>query len=153
MIARLFLAAILLPATLLRAEDPAPQASPAAPASPPPPALRARLSDLTGALGNEGFKVRDGCWTGKLEGGKARGLKLNLFAGNQYWLCAVAPEDTRELNIAVFDADGKAVTVLPYGQAGLVAAGLTVETTGLYVVELRAAAGQSPDFCFTYLFK
>jgi hypothetical protein len=151
MIARLLLAAILLPAAFLRAQDPAPQASPAP--NGPPPALRARLSDLAGALGNEGFKVRDGWWTGKLEGGKPRGLKLNLFAGNQYWLCAAAPEDVRELQIAVFDADGKAVTVLQHAQPGLVAAGLTVETTGLYVVELRAAAGQSPDFCFTYLFK
>lgn len=153
MILRLLMLASIFPALLVRAEPtPSPASTP--PGDPAPaPAFRARLFDLAGALGNEGFKVRDGCWVGRLEGGKPRRLALNLFAGNQYWLCAAVPEDARGVKISVHDAAGKPVTVLSHQQPGLIAAGLTAETTGPYFVELLAPAGQSPDFCFTYLFK
>lgn len=150
---RLFIMMAFLPALVLQAQEPVAPTTPAPSDPSPAPALRSRLFELAGALGNEGFKVRDGCWVGRLEGGKPRLLKLNLFAGNQYWLCAATPDDVRGLKIAVYDAAGKPVTVLPHQQPGLVAAGLTAATTGQYFVELQAASGQSPDFCFTYLFK
>jgi hypothetical protein len=157
MTARLVLFAVLFPAVLL-AQQPAASPAAAPKDSAPSPAsiqagLRSRLLDFSGALGNEGFKVRDGCWTGRLEGGKARSIKLNFFAGNQYWLCAAVPGEGRGLQIKVYDAAAKPVEVIPYQQAGLAAAGLTADRTGLYFVEIQTSPGQSPDFCFTYLFR
>ncbi len=145
----------------LHAQEPGGSASPApaaADAAPPAAdeiqiALRARLLDFAGALGNEGFKVRDGYWSGALDSGKIRRVSVNLFAGNQYWFCAAVPEDARGLKIAVFDPAGKPVVSVPHKAPGLAAAGVTAEATGQYFVEVQGSAGQSRPFCLIYLFK
>lgn len=130
------------------AEEPKPSPTPD-----PSVPLRARLMDLGGALANEGFRSRDGFWSGRLEPGKPRRLAVNLFAGNQYWFCAAVGQPGEGPAIALYDPQGQAVKGLVYDAEGLAAVGVTAGTTGRYVVEVKAPHGAACDFCLIYLFK
>lgn len=142
-----------------RAQLPSPAAKPepeaAAPADPQSkaPPLRARVLELAGAMGNDGFKLRDGLWSGRLEPGQPKRLAVNLFAGNQYWFCAATPEGSRGPKLALFDAQGKPVSTLAYDGPGLAAVGVTAAATGRYFIELAPGSGHASDFCLIYLFK
>lgn len=144
---RLFLAGMLL-GVAAAAEEPQP--SPTPPAG--DPALRARLLEFGGALANEGFRLRDSFWAGRLESGKPKRLAVNLFAGNHYWFCAATGSATRP-RVVLYDPRGEVVPVLEHDGEGLAAAGVTAAATGRYVVEVEAARGPASDFCLLYLFK
>lgn len=139
------------------APSPTPSASPAA-ANPAPandrvPALRVRLHDLAGALANDGFKLRDRVWSGRIEGGKPSRLAVNLFAGNHYWFCAAATPEVKALKVSLFDAKGQHVETLEHAEAGLAAAGLTSPATGEYFIQVETTDGTAGEFCLLYLFK
>lgn len=117
------------------------------------PLLRARVLEFAGALGNEGFKVRDDFWTAHLEGGASARLAVNLFAGNHYWFCAAAPERSPEIKLSLFDPRGEPVKTNDHKSADLAAAGVTATTTGRYVVQVENTGGAAADICLVYLFK
>lgn len=141
--------AAALTATAL-AQDPSPSPSP----EPlPSAALRVRLSDMTGALSNEGFKTRDRVWNGKIKPGQPLRLAVNLFRGNQYWFCVAVEPEIKSPRVSVFGPDGQAVHASAHSEPGLAAAGVTAESTGQYFIEIETSAGPASDFCFLYLFK
>jgi hypothetical protein len=127
------------------------------PQSSPPPdpvvPLRARLLDFSTVLANEGFRLRDGFWSGRLDGDKPRRLAVNLFAGNSYWFCAAAAAPEARPVVALYDPRGEPVAGLVYDGEGLAAVGVTAATTGRYLVEVKAPRGGASDFCLIYLFK
>lgn len=126
---------------------------PSPPAAEQPPSLRPALYDLAGALGNEGFKVRDGVWSGVLQGGKPQRLALNLFAGNQYWFCAASSAPGESPSIMLRDPSGQAVDLVPFKRDRVSAAGVTAGATGRYILEIGGSARGSREFCVLYLFK
>ena len=134
------------------AEDPSPSPSPS-PEPLPSATLRARLSDLTGALSNEGFKSRDRVWSGKVKPGQPQRLAVNLFRGNQYWFCAAMDPEIKSPRVTVFGPDGRAVETARHSDPGLAAAGVTAEVTGQYFIEVETSSGPATEFCFVYLFK
>jgi hypothetical protein len=141
---------------LCAAQTPAPEPSPAEgnpAATDRAPALRVRLHDLAGALANDGFKLRDRVWSGRLEGGKPARLAVNLFAGNHYWFCAAATPEVKEVKVSLFDAKGQPVETLEHTEPGLAAAGLIAPVTGEYFVQIGSADGAAGEFCLLYLFK
>ena len=110
--------------------------------------------DLGGALSNEGFKMRDRLWTGKVEPGAPQRLAVNLFRGNHYWFCASADPEARGLEVSVFGPDGAPVAgAAGHAEPGIAAAGVTAATTGRYFVEIRTSGGPASGFCLLYLFK
>lgn len=115
--------------------------------------LRARVLEFAGALGNEGYKVRDGFLTARLEGGASARLAVNLFAGNHYWFCAAVPERSPQIGISLFDPQGEAVKTNDHKTADLAAAGVIAATTGRYVVQVDNTGGAAADICLVYLFK
>jgi len=119
----------------------------------PEPGLRAALYEVAGALGNEGFKVRDGIWSGKLEAGVPQRLAVNLFAGNHYWFLATAGAGARGLELSLFDSAGRPVPVASEGPPGLAVAGVTAGATGQYFLQIGSAGGPTADFRLLYLFK
>lgn len=132
------------------AQDPSPSPSP----EPLPSAtLRVRLSDLTEALSNEGFKSRDRVWSGRVKPGESQRLAVNLFRGNQYWFCSAVDPEIESLRVTVFGPNGEAIETVPHSEPGLAAAGVTAEVTGQYFVEVETSSGPATEFCFVYLFK
>ena len=134
------------------AEGPSPTPSPS-PEPLPSATLRARLSDLTGALSNEGFKSRDRVWSGKVKPGQPQRLAVNLFRGNQYWFCAAMDPEIESPRVTVFGPDGKAIEAARHSEPGVAAAGVTAEATGQYFIEVETSSGPATEFCFVYLFK
>jgi len=117
------------------------------------PTLRARLHEFAGVLGNEGFKLRDGVWTGELEGSRPRRLAVNLFAGNQYWFFAATSGAEETPEISLRDASGKKIPVVTSDRGGVAAAGVTAPVTGRYTLEVGGSAKGTRDFGAIYLFK
>jgi hypothetical protein len=146
---KLFFPTLLAAASLACGQEPA--GTPAADA--PAPGLRPRLYDLAGALGNDGFKIRDGALSGVIQGGRPQRLAVNLFAGNQYWFCGAtsAPGETPALSLR--DPSGQPVESVAYEREGVAAVGVTPGITGRYVLEIRGFAPGTRDFCLLYLFK
>jgi len=139
----------VLAASAVWAQTPAPTATPAA-AAPP---VRARVMEFGGALSNDGFKMRDRLWTGKVEPGAPQRLAVNLFRGNNYWFCAAVDPESESPKVSLFGPDGRRVTGLEHREGGVAAVGVTAETTGQYFVEVETAGGPATDFCLLYLFK
>ena len=117
----------------------------------PEPSLRARIFEIGVALSNEGFKARDGFWSGRLSSGRSARFAVNLFAGNGYWFAAALPPGTPEARVRVYGPDGSVLETTDYSADGLAAAGVTATVTGEYFVSVEAAA--SADFCLMYFFK
>ena len=117
------------------------------------PSLCARLLDFGGALANDGFRLRDSFWSGRLEPGRPRRLAVNLFAGNHYWFCAAVDSPEGPPALAIYDPRGEPVDVLAHQEAGVSAAGVTAGVTGRYIVEVKTPRGPVADFCLVYLFK
>lgn len=150
-------AAILLAlASALHAADPTPAPSPSPtpdPARAAAAALRARALELAGAFSNDGFKTRDGSWSGRLEPGEPRRVAVHLFAGNQYWFAAAVPETARAPRLTLHDPAGNPVPATTHEGPGLAAVGVTAGTTGRYVLQIEAGGPNPADFNLVYLFK
>ena len=66
--------------------------------------------ELAGAFANDGFKLRDGHWTGTLARGESALIAVNLYAGNEYWFSAGATDNAKKLSVELFDEKGAPVT-------------------------------------------
>ncbi len=121
-------------------------------------AARVLALDLAGAFTNDGFKLRDGHWSGVLAPGK-EGLVLavNLYAGNQYYFTVGASDKARKLAVTVCDEAGKPVAGLQSYQdpdRTLAAAGISPPASGPYFVRLQMIEGTGPaEFCLVYSYK
>lgn len=117
------------------------------------PDLRPRIHDLAGMLGNEGFKLRDGAWSGSLQGTKPQRLDVNLFAGNQYWFCAATSASGETPDLVLRDPSGQPVEMVRLAKDGIAAAGVTAAATGRYILEVKGPSTGTREFCLLYLFK
>lgn len=115
-------------------------------------ARRAAL-DLAGAFSNEGFKIRDGCWQGKLEPKHAKIIQVNLYAGNEYWFTLGATGAAKGLQISVHDEAGKPLPIEPFADEGRTAAGFAPKASGPYYVRIEAQEGAPGSFCLLYSYK
>lgn len=125
----------------------------------PPPAeqgavsARSRVLELAGAFANEGYKVRDGFWSGVLEPGKPLFLEINCFAGNEYWVSAAAIAPARKITLTAFDGKGQALTGETHEDGPTAAAGILPTTSGRYFVRIELTEGDKADFCLAYSYK
>ena len=109
--------------------------------------------DLAGAFANDGFKLRDGNWTGVLEVGKSKIVEVNLYAGNQYWFTLGSVPAAKKLEITVYDESGKPVEVDPYQENSVAAAGFSPQASGVYYVKVSELEGAKAAFCLIYSYK
>jgi len=140
--------------TCVTAQEPAP---PKAATPQPTPAdatvARSRALELAGAFANDGYKVRDGFFSGALEKGKPVFLQVNLFSGNEYWFSAAANGPARKISVDVFDAKGRPLEGETYKDAGTAAAGIVTKKSGPHVVRVELTDGDKSDFCLVYSYK
>ena|SRR5947209_3286685 len=109
--------------------------------------------DLAGAFSNEGFKMRDGHWTGALKQKENTLVAVNLYAGNQYWFSVGAVEPAKKIDVAVYDEAGKRVTTETYNDGEKAAAGFTPTSSGQYYISVSLLEGNESTFCLVYSYK
>ena len=114
---------------------------------------RSKVLELAGAFANDGYKIRDGYWSGVLEPGKPQILEVNLFAGNAYWFSAAAIAPARKLSVSLFDENGRPVEGEIFQDGSTAAAGLLPDASGRYFVRLELVEGDKADFCLVYSYK
>jgi len=109
--------------------------------------------DLTGAFSNDGFKLRDGYWTGTIKPREHAIVAVNLFSGNQYWFSAAANSKAKKISVDVYDENGKPVTIETYNSGDKAAAGFSPTNSGQYFVSLGLQEGEPTTFCLVYSYK
>jgi hypothetical protein len=92
--------------------------------------------DLTGAFSNDGFKLRDGHWTGTIKPQERVLIAVNLYAGNQYWFSAAANAKAKKISVDVFDETGKPMVTESYNSGDKASAGFSPTNSGQYFVSL-----------------
>src|SRR3954471_8942826 len=86
--------------------------------------------DLAGAFSNDGFKIRDGHWSGSVNAQEPALIAVNLYAGNQYWFAASADAEGKKLGVKVYDETGTPVTIEKYESGETAAAGFSPDNSG-----------------------
>lgn len=109
--------------------------------------------DLAGAFTNDGFKIRDGHWSGVLKPKENALVAVNLYAGNQYWFAASAIDPAKKIDVAVYDESGKLVPTEAFSDGTRAAAGFTPGNSGQYFVAINLIDGAESAYCFVYSYK
>ncbi len=109
--------------------------------------------DIAGAFSNDGYKIRDGHWSGAVKPKeKAQVMLVNLYAGNQYYFSLGTDKEVK-MALAVYDETGKKVSGDLYRDGGRTAAGVTATASGPYYVSVRLMEGEAASFCLLYSYK
>ena len=124
-------------------------------AAPDDNAVAARRSalDLAGAWTNDGFKLRDGHYSGQLKQGEAKLVRVNLYAGNKYWFTAAGTPKVKKLSVRVFDESGKPMTVDTHEDEGRAAAGFEPAASGPYLIKIEEVEGEPSAFALVYSYR
>jgi hypothetical protein len=109
--------------------------------------------DLAGAFTNEGFKIRDGHWSGSLKPNEPALIAVNLYAGNQYWFAAAADEDGKKVGVKIYDESGNQVTAENYDSGERAAAGFSPENSGQYFISVSLLQGEPGSVCLVCSYK
>jgi hypothetical protein len=121
--------------------------------------------ETAGAFVNDGFRIRDGEWSGTLEKGAPLFLQVTLFAGESYWFVAASPMRGGVVRVTLYDSSGKRMKgeqwkdeikegdLKPFVRS---AVGVAPEKSGTYfvAVELLESSNGSPsEFTLVYAYK
>lgn len=109
--------------------------------------------DLAGAFSNDGFKIRDGHWSGAVKQGEQAVVAVNLYAGNQYWFSVGASQEVKRLSVHVFDENGKPMPSEAFEAEDKAAAGFSPTISGQYFIGITPAEGQASALCLVYSYK
>ena len=109
--------------------------------------------DLAGAFSNDGFKIRDGHWSGALKKGEQAVLAVNLYAGNQYWFSVGAAASAKKFALHLYDESGQPVSTETYEDDEKAAAGFSPTISGQYFVSIKPFDAEGSTFCLVYSYK
>ena len=109
--------------------------------------------DLAGAFSNDGFKMRDGHWSGTIKPHDHALIAVNLYAGNQYWFSVGTTEPLRKVGVSLYDETGKQMTTENFSNEDKAAAGFAPENSGQYFVSVDSVEDKEGSFCLVYSYK
>lgn len=109
--------------------------------------------DLAGAFANDGFKLRDGHWSGPIKQGESALVAVNLYAGNQYWFSVGASEGAKNVAVHVYDENGQPVATDDYDEEDQAAAGFSPTVSGQYFVGINPGESAAKSFCLVYSYR
>lgn len=109
--------------------------------------------ELAGAFSNDGFKIRDGHWSGPVKHGEQAVVAVNLYAGNQYWFSVGASEGAKKFSILLYDESGKSLSSETYEDEEKAAAGFSPTMSGEYFVSIEPVEGDASTYCLVYSYK
>jgi hypothetical protein len=116
-------------------------------------AARKAALDLANAFSNEGFKMRDGHWSGTIKPKEHALIAVNLYAGNEYWFSVGATEPAKKISVNVYDETGKLVPTESYNEGEKAGAGFSPTSSGQYYVLLDLVEGNESSVCLVYSYK
>ena len=119
-------------------------------------AARETALEMAGAFSNDGYKIRDGHWAGKLQPRETKVVTVNLYAGNQYYFSLGASDKAKKVLVTVYDEAGKVVadeTIFQDPDKVRAAAGVSPVASGPYYVGVQVVDGAAADFCLLYSYK
>lgn len=116
-------------------------------------AARQQALDLAGAFSNDGFKIRDGHWSGSFAPHEKKLFAVNLYAGNQYWFSAGTPGAAKKLTIEIFNETGAPVTTDKFHADGKAAAGFSAANSGQFFVRIGLEEDAPAAVCLIYSYK
>ncbi|MFL6527115.1 MAG: hypothetical protein ACJ8I9_00530 [Chthoniobacterales bacterium] len=108
--------------------------------------------DVAGAFSNDGFKMRDGHWSGTVTPQERTIVAVNLYAGNQYWFSAASADESKKVSVEVFDENGRQLSADNYNAGPAAAAGVSAANSGQYFVSL-SVEGAPTTCCLLYSYK
>lgn len=110
--------------------------------------------ELAGAFSNDGFKIRDGHWSGSPNPGEQPMVAVNLYAGNQYWFAVGAENKDAKFSVQLHDENGKPLAVEDYQGDATAAAGYSPTVSGQYFVSIAPADPKAAStYCLVYSYK
>lgn len=109
--------------------------------------------DLAGAFANDGFKVRDGHWTGSVKKGDRAVVAVNLYAGNEYWFSVAAAEKGQKFSLGLHDENGQPLQTEEFAEDEKAAAGFSPTVSGQYFVSIAAPEADTGTLCLVYSYK
>jgi hypothetical protein len=115
--------------------------------------------DVAGAFSNDGYKMRDSFWGGKLKPSQSQILSVNLYAGNHYYFILAGEGSAKKMSVQVYDELGRPVLEsLPFqhSERAVSAVGISPVWSGQYLVKvqlLEARPEKPAEFCLMYTYK
>lgn len=110
--------------------------------------------ELAGAFTNEGFKLRDGHWSGPIKPGEPKLIQVNLYAGNEYYFAVAATDKAKKMAITAYDETGVAMEIEePYQEGYTAAIGFSPLASGPYYVKIEELEGEPTAFCLVCSYK
>ena len=110
--------------------------------------------ELAGAYANEGFKLRDGHWSGPIKVGEAKLIQVNLYAGNEYYFSVAATDKAKKMALSLYDETGNAIPLDdPYQEGATAAVGFSPEASGPYYVKVLEVEGDATAYCLLCSYK
>jgi hypothetical protein len=117
-------------------------------------AARKGALELAGAFSNEGFKLRDGHWSGPIKTGDMKLVQVNLYAGNEYYFSVAATDKAKKMALSLYDETGAAIPLDdPYQEGATAAIGFSPEASGSYYVRVQEVEGEPTAFCLVCSYK
>ncbi|HEV3409965.1 MAG TPA: hypothetical protein VG095_06710 [Chthoniobacterales bacterium] len=110
--------------------------------------------DLAGAFSNEGFKLRDGHWSGPIKRGEQTLVAVNLYAGNQYWFSVGASPAAKKFSVRIYDENGRPLESDSFAEEERAAAGFSPNLSGQYFIGIAPEEGSAnTTYCLVYSYK
>jgi hypothetical protein len=115
---------------------------------------RKNALELAGAFSNEGFKLRDGHWSGPIKPGEGKLVQVNLYAGNEYYFAVAGTEKAKKMAVSIFDETGAPIQIEePYQEGATAAIGLAPVASGPYYVKVEEIEGEATAYCLVCSYK
>jgi hypothetical protein len=117
-------------------------------------AARKSALELAGAFANEGFKLRDGHWSGPIKPGEGKFIQVNLYAGNEYYFAVSGTEKAKKMAVTAYDETGTALEIQdPYSDGFTAAIGFSPLASGPYYVKVEELEGDPTAYCLVCSYK
>jgi hypothetical protein len=117
-------------------------------------AARKSALELAGAFTNDGFKLRDGYWSGPIKTGETKLIQVNLYAGNEYYFAVAGTDKAKKMAVSAYDETGAAISIEePYQEGTTAAIGFSPTASGPFYLKVEELEGEPAAFCLVCSYK
>ena len=117
----------------------------------------AQTAALPSLRGEDKFILRESWWSGTIAPGKAKLIQVQLFRRNSYRFWLAVPNPKAELNLNIYDSEGKIVPaeIKEIDGSHIVSSTVKPELTGVYYVRvsLKTTIQQEQDWAVIYSYR